>query len=176
MRELRHTARRPLRLFVTLLLTLGQTALAVYLCIVSTFPLGQKAGMMALSLTISAMQVFRLSMHKKRARYVFAQLRESGELPDVYFLPHTLTLEPHFLKVIYGEAGFTAELELISSVIAHEDMFLLFAGKKMLEIVPLSALPEGFTPAALLSALRPDTAIRVSAGRATIQRRRNKKQ
>lgn len=169
-REMRHTARRPLRLFVTLLLTLGQTALAVYLCVTSAFSTGQKAGILALSLVVSIIQVLRFSMFKRKARYTLTQLRESGELPEAYFSPHTLCLEGSLLKVTYGEGGFTAELGLISSVCLYEDMYLIFAGKKMLEIVPASALPEGYTSTLLLSDIRPDAVIRAKANGACVRR------
>lgn len=150
---IRRNERRPLRVAVTLLLTVGQMAAVCALCL---FRLegGQRVFFLVWSVLVAGLTVLRRCTVRQRARGTLQRLEYTGQLTGEFWKEHHLRITDRELHLRYGAQSLSCPLGGISRVERRADALDLYCGDTMLDIVPLAAFPDEAAMSAWAEELR----------------------
>ena len=135
---IRRNERRPIRIMTLLLLTVGQMAAVLVLCL---FRLegGERFFFLAWSLLLAGITVLRRCTIRQWANGTLRRLEYGGQLPEDFWREHRLRVTDQELSLHYGAQSLQCPLYGISRVEEREDALYLYCGETMFDIVPQAA-------------------------------------
>ena len=134
---IRQNERRPLRIFTGLLLTVGQMAVVIWLCLTRLEP-GQRTFFLIWSALLAGLTVLRRATVRLRAKGTLQRLEYNGQLPADYWKKHHLQVDEQ-LRLTYGDQELTCPLYGVSRIEQKDGALYIYCGSSMFDIVPLAA-------------------------------------
>lgn len=138
---IRKNDRRPIRIFTALLLTVGQMAVVILLCIFRLEE-GQRLFFLGWSVLLAALTLLRRCTVKQRANGTLQRLEYTNQLPEDYWKEHKLRTTGQELRLSYGTQRLSCPLHGISSVVEKGEALYLYCGETIFDIVPESAFRD----------------------------------
>ena len=138
---IRNRDRSPMGCLTLLLLTVGQVAAAVWLCV---FRLERERWPLFLvgSLLIAAITVFRRCTRGTRAKSTLYRLKANHQLPEDYWKPHRLSETRDGLQLAYGGTKAVCPPEALGQAEQHGSLLYLHAGEAIFDMIPDAAFPD----------------------------------
>lgn len=149
---IRQSERRPLRVFTTMLLTVGQMAVVILLCIFR-LEAGQRSFALIWSLLVAGITLLRRLTRRQRAKGTLMRLEDSGQLPADYWKPHRLHTVGQELRLSYGGAKLSCPLSAVTVREAGE-ILQIYCEKTIFDLVPADAFRSGEARARFVDSLR----------------------
>jgi len=150
---IRRNDRRPVRIVTGLLLTVGQMAAVLLLCLFRLEE-GQRLFFVSWSLLLAGLTVLRRCTVKQRAKGTLQRLEYTGQLPEDFWKEHRLRAVEGELRLRYGGQSLSCPLYGITRVEEREDALYLYCGDTMFDIVPGAAFSGGGAMSAWAEELR----------------------
>ena len=139
--RVRRNDRRPIRIVTALLMTVGQMAAVILLCIFRLEP-GQRVFFLIWSVLLAGLTVLRRCTVKQRAEGTLRRLEYSGQPPEDSWKEHTLCSEGGELHLRYGARRLSCPLRGVSQVEEKNGCLYIYCGGAMFDIVPQSAFRD----------------------------------
>ena len=130
--------RRPIRVATALLLTVGQMAAVILLCIFR-LEASQRPFFLIWSVLLAGVTVLRRRTFRQRAKGTLDRLEYSGQLPADYWKEHRLRKVGQELRLSYGAQRLACPLSGINQVEEKAHGLYLYCGGTIFDIVPESA-------------------------------------
>lgn len=137
---IRANERRPLKVFVALLMTVGQLMVVIWLCI-SRLESDQKIFFLVWSLLLAGLTILRRCTVKQRAKGTLQRL-EGSQLPMDYWEEHHLRTIGHELHLSYGDQKLTCPLYGITRIDEKSEALYLYCQNTIFDIIPATAFQD----------------------------------
>ena len=134
---IRKNERRPLKVFVALLMTAGQMAVVIWLCM-SRLEGDQRVFSLVWSLLLAGLTVLRRCTIKQRAKGTLRRL-EGSQLPEDYWKEHRLRTAGRQLHLSYGNQKLTCPLYGITRIDEKAEALYLYCENTIFDIIPADA-------------------------------------
>lgn len=138
---IRRNDRRPLRMLIAALMTVGQMAVVILLC-VFRLESGQRVFFLIWSVLLAGLTVLRRSTVKQRAGGSLRRLEYSGQLSEDYWREHRLRTVGQEIQLSYGAQRLSCPLFGITRVEEKPGALYLYCENTIFDIVPESAFPS----------------------------------
>lgn len=135
---IRRNERRPIRLATALLMTVGQMAVVILLCIFR-LEAGQRVFFLIWSVLLAALTVLRRSTVKLRAKGTLQRLEYTGQLPEDFWKEHRLRTVGQELRLQYGTQRLSCALINVTQVEEKAHALYVYCGETVFDIVPETA-------------------------------------
>lgn len=136
---IRTNERRPIRVLTTLLLTVGQMAIIMGLCVFKVEQASHKTFLLIWSLLLAGLTVLRRCTTRQRAAGTLRRLEYTKQLPQDYWQEHKLYRKGQALVLQYGELELTCPISGISRIEETPHALYLYCEQTIFDIVPVSA-------------------------------------
>ena len=140
--QIRRRGRRPLSIFITILGTIVQFGLYLYLVATARISGTSVLIIGAMSIFVAAATVsIRLLTHR-RAVVALERFEMQGKLSPEFWKEHVLTIGPKLVTVRSGSLKYEYDLSDLNGYDELPSSLLLYCSGTVADIVPLSAIPD----------------------------------
>lgn len=129
---------RPVKLFTTFLLTLGQMAAVAVLC-ATRLEGRERVFAIVWSLLLAGITLLRRKTVRQRAKGTLQRLEYAGQLPEDYWREHRLRTAGNELRVSYGGQRLSCPLHAVGPVEERADALYIYCGGTIFDIIPAEA-------------------------------------
>ena len=129
---------RPVKLFTTFLLTLGQMAAVAVLC-ATRLEGRERVFAIVWSLLLAGITLLRRRTVRQRAKGTLQRLEYAGQLPEDYWREHRLRTAGNELRVSYGGQRLSCPLHAVGPVEERADALYIYCGGTIFDIIPAEA-------------------------------------
>lgn len=129
---------RPVKLFTTFLLTLGQMAAVAVLC-ATRLEGRERVFAIVWSLLLAGITLLRRRTVRQRAKGTLQPLEYAGQLPEDYWREHRLRTAGNELRVSYGGQRLSCPLHAVGPVEERADALYIYCGGTIFDIIPAEA-------------------------------------
>lgn len=129
---------RPVKLFTTFLLTLGQMAAVAVLC-ATRLEGRERVFAIVWSLLLAGITLLRRRTVRQRAKGTLQRLEYAGQLPEDYWREHRLRTAGNELRVSYGGQRLSCPLHAVGPVEERTDALYIYCGGTIFDIIPAEA-------------------------------------
>ena len=150
---IRRRDRKPLRLIMLLLTTVGQMGLVAWLCL-TRLERSQWMFYIVWSVLLAAFSVLRVMTARLRAKGTLYRLKDNGQLPEDYWKEHKLFRTKEGLVLLYGDVRTVCPPGQLTDVREEDGLLYLMSGENIFNIVPVSTFAEEEKKQAFLEEMR----------------------
>lgn len=142
--QLKQKRKGPIQLSLFLLSTVGQTLAVLYAVLSSRVSGVSAAGLLALSVALTALSFINFFRLRPRAKNFFHLLRARGKISEEFWKLHTLKLEEEKLSVRFGSFSNSCDVTQVRVVDNKVSAYLLYLGRSqsIFDLVPYSAFGD----------------------------------
>lgn len=138
---IRRNERRPIRVATALLMTVGQMAVVILLCIFR-LEAGQRLFFLIWSVLLAGLTVLRRATVRQRAKGTLQRLEYTGQLSQDFWEEHRLSTAGGELRLAYGVQKLSCLLPNLTRVEESSDTLYLYCGETVFDLVPSSVFPS----------------------------------